>query len=352
MIKARIVGASGYGGVGLIDLLLAHPGVEIVDIFAAESAGVPISEKFPHLKGFFDMPIKTVEEADWSAGYDVLFTATPDGVGMRFAERCLAAGARQVDFSGDFRFNTPEAYAAYAARIGKPVEHITPHLLGRSAYGLAELHREEIRAADIVGNMGCFAASITLGYAPAVKNGLVDLDTLISDSKTGVSGAGIKPAATYHYPARYENMNAYKIAGHQHCIEVERELGLLAGREVNLTLTTQVLPLARGIMSCLYGKLTDPKITSDDLFALYQDFYKDSPFVRVVPQKGSASNNEVRGTNFCVVWVNVDPRTRQMIVVSHIDNLIKGQAGSAVQNMNLMFGLDETTGLMRPAFYP
>ena len=352
MIKARIVGASGYGGVGLIDLLMAHPNVEITELFAADSAGTRISDKFSHLKGFCDLPIKTTDEVAWDSAYDVVFTSTPDRVGMQYAERVLAAGAKLIDFSGDYRFNTVEAYANYASRIGKPVDHMTPDLLSRSAYGLAELHRDEIKKSDIVGNMGCFASSIILGFAPAVKAGILNLDTLISDSKTGVSGAGIKAAPTYHYPARYENMNAYKIAGHQHNIEVERELSLLSGQDVNVTLTTQVVPLARGIMSCLYGKVTDPSLTADDIYNQYKEFYKDSPFIRVVPQKGSACNNDVRGTNFCVLWINLDPRTRQLIVVSHIDNLMKGQASSAVQNMNLMFGLDETTGLMRPAFYP
>ena len=352
MIRARVIGAGGYGGAGIIDLLLGHPEAEIADVVDVENVGMDISDKFPHLKGFCDLKITAPDEARWDGGVDVVFTATPDGVAMRYAEKCLAAKAKLVDFSGDFRFNTPESYARYAARIGKPAEHLTPHLLPKAAYGLSELHRDEIRRADIVGNMGCFAASAILGFAPAVKSGLIDLETLICDAKTGISGAGIKPAATFHYPSRYENMNAYKIAGHQHCIEVERELSLMSRKEIAVTLTTQIVPLARGIMSCLYGRLTSPKTTTEDVFAAYQEFYKDSVFVRVVPQKGSASNNDVRGSNFCVLWVNVEPRTRQMIVISHIDNLMKGQAGSAMQNMNLMFGLSEGAGLMRPAFFP
>jgi len=282
----------------------------------------------------------------------VVFTATPDGVGMRYAQRCLEAGIKLVDFSGDFRFNTPEAYAHYATRLGRTPEHAATGLLKESVYGLAELHRQDIVSSRLVGNPGCFAASVILGLAPAVKEGWIDLDSLIADAKTGVSGAGIKPSPTFHYPSRYENMNAYKIANHQHCVEIERELGLLAGRNIQVTLTTQVLPLARGIMSTLYGRLRDDGTTAAKLLDLYRDFYRDSVFVRVVGPDRTASNNDVRGSNFCVLWVNIEPRTRQMIVVSHIDNLVKGQAGSALQNMNLMFGLDEAAGLNRPAFFP
>jgi N-acetyl-gamma-glutamyl-phosphate reductase len=352
MIQARVIGAGGYGGAGVIDLLLAHPEAGIVDVVDIENVGKPIAEKFPHLQGFCDLEIASPDEAEWGSGIDVVFAATPDGVAMRYARQCVDNGIKLVDFSGDFRFNSREAYAEYAARIGRPAEHAAPDLLPQAAYGLSELHRSEIASAAIVGNPGCFAVSVVLGLAPAVKAGLVDLDTLICDAKTGISGAGIKPAATFHYPSRYENMNAYKVAKHQHCMEIERELSLLAGRAVTVTLTTQVLPLARGIMTTLYGRLTGGKTTAEDLTTIYREFYKDSVFVHVVGPNGSASNNDVRGSNFCVLWINADPRTRQMIVVSHIDNLVKGQAGSAVQNMNIMFGLKESAGLMRPAFYP
>ena len=352
MIRARVIGAGGFGGANIIELLIAHPEVQIVSLVDVEGVGMPISRKHTHLKGFCDLEVIAPEAAPWDDSLDVTFAATPDGVGMKVAPACLEAGGRLIDYSGDFRFNSRAAYENYARRIGRDPHHASAQLLEEAVYGLAELHREEIRKARVVGNPGCFATAAILGLAPAVKAGVIDPATLICDAKTGVSGAGIKPAPTFHYPLRYENMNAYKIAAHQHNIEVEHELSPLAGRETRVTLTTQVVPLTRGIMATIYGRLSDDKMTARDLFEVYARFYEGAHFVRVEPPGVAVSNNDVRGSNFCVLSVNIDPRTRQMILVSHIDNLMKGQAGSALQNMNIMFGLDEGLGLMRPPFYP
>ena len=347
-----MIGAGGFGGANIIELLTGHPGAEIVSLVDVQGTGLPISAQHTHLKGICDLAVSAPEDARFDGSIDVVFTATPDGVGMTLAEACLAAGARMIDFGGDFRFDSAEAYARYAERIGRDPRHAAAALLPRSVYGLTELHRQEIAKASLVGNPGCFAVSAILGAAPALREGLIDPDTLIFDAKTGVSGAGIKPAQTFHYPLRYENMNAYKIGAHQHTFEVERELSLLVGAELRVTLTTQVVPLCRGIMTTVYGQLTDSSTTARELHQAYQAFYAGSPFVRAEPQGAPASNNDVRGTNLCVLSVNVDARTGRMIVVSHIDNLMKGQAGSALQNMNVMFGLDEGLGLRRPAFYP
>jgi N-acetyl-gamma-glutamyl-phosphate reductase len=352
VIRARVVGAGGFGGANIIELLTAHPEAEIVSLVDVQGAGLPISTQHTHLKGICDLTVSAPDETPWDDSIDVAFTATPDGVGMTHAEACLKAGARMIDYSGDFRFNSAEAYARYAERIGRDPKHAAVGLLPRSAYGLTELHRDEIAETSLVGNPGCFAVSAILGAAPAAREGLIDLATILCDAKTGVSGAGIKPAQTFHYPLRYENMNAYKIAAHQHNFEVERELSLLVGAELRVTLTTQVVPLCRGIMTTVYGRLSKPSTQAAELYEAYEAFYHDSTFVRVEPQGTPTSNNDVRGSNLCVLSVNVDPRTGWMIVVSHIDNLMKGQAGSALQNMNVMFGLDEGLGLRRPAFYP
>jgi len=332
--------------------MTAHPEAEIVSLVDVEGVGKPISDKHTHLKGICDQPVSSPDDAPWDDSIDIAFTATPDGVGMKLAAACVAAGGRMIDYSGDFRFDSAEAYASYAERIGRGPDHAAAGLLPRSVYGLTELHRDAIAEASLVGNPGCFAVSAILGAAPAVRDGLIDLDTIICDAKTGVSGAGIKAAQTFHYPLRYENMNAYKIAAHQHNFEVERELSRLAGVELRVTLTTQVVPLCRGIMTTVYGQLADSSTTAEQLYEAYEDFYGGSVFVRVEPPGTPTSNNDVRGSNLCVLSINVDARTGRMIVVSHIDNLMKGQAGSALQNMNVMFGLDEGLGLRRPAFYP
>jgi len=351
MIKVKVIGATGYGGIGIIELLLQHPEANLVSLVAREDVGRPVSEVYPHLTGFCDLPVLAPDDPRAQEPVDVVFCATPDGVGMQSAPAVLAGGARLIDYSGDFRFTTAAAYADYATRIGKAPAHASPQLLGQNAYGLAELHRDAIRSARLVGNPGCFAASCILGLAPVVQAGLVEPLSMICDCKTGVSGAGKKVSPTFHYPARYEQMNAYKLAGHQHVCEVERELSLLAGREVRITFTAQVVPVCRGIMSTLYGTLTRP-VTEADVLACCRAFYQDSPFVRVFGSSSAIGTLHVRGTNFCNLVVSVDTRVNRLRMVAYIDNLMKGQAGSALQNMNLMCGLPETTGLLRPGIYP
>jgi N-acetyl-gamma-glutamyl-phosphate reductase len=351
MIRVKVVGATGYGGVGITELVLQHPEAKLISLVAREDVGQPISAVYPHLEGFCDLPILAADDPRAAEPVDVVFFATPDKVGMSGARAELAKGAKVIDYSGDFRFTTAEVYADYAKRIGKDPAHASPDLLGRNVYGLAELHRAEIRKTDLVGNPGCFACSCILGLAPAAHAQIIEPNSVICDCKTGVSGAGKKVNATYHYPARYEQMNAYKLSGHQHVCEVERELTLQAGTDVKITFTAQVVPVCRGILSTLYGTLTHPA-TEAEMVALYRDFFKDSPFVRIYGSTAAIGTLNVRGTNFCNLVVSVDTRVNRLRIVAHIDNLMKGQAGSALQNMNLMFGLPETAGLNRPGFYP
>ncbi|RLB18782.1 MAG: N-acetyl-gamma-glutamyl-phosphate reductase [Deltaproteobacteria bacterium] len=350
-IRVGIIGAGGYGGCGAIELLHKHPYAEIKVLIDKQNVGSRISEIYPHLEGFCDLTIQAPEDPTIPGDLDVVFFATPDGVGQQAASNWMAKGAKVIDYSGDFRFNSLETYLAYAARIGRPQEHKAQELLPKAVYGLAELHRQEIATATLVGNPGCFAVSCILGLAPAVKENLIELDSIICDAKTGVSGAGKNPNPSFHYPARYDAMNAYKISGHQHVFEIEHELGVLAQKEIRITFTPHVVPLCRGILTTIYGQLKEGA-TISTVKEAYDAFYKNDLFVRIYGPEHPQVSTAVRGSNFCNLSLNMDPRTGKLIVVSIIDNLVKGQAGSAVQNMNIMFGLEEGAGLMQPGLYP
>ena len=350
-IRVGIIGAGGYGGCGAIELLQGHPDAEVRALMDKQDVGKSVSELYPHLRGFCDLPLISPDDPYCPRDFDVVFFATPDGVGQKEGAFWLKKGVKVIDFSGDFRFNHLETYKGYAERIGRTQGHASPELLPRSVYGLPELHREEIARSDLVGNPGCFAVSCILGLSPAIESRLVEPESIICDAKSGVSGAGKTPNPTFHYPARYEAMNAYKISGHQHVYEIERELGILAGREIKITFTPHVVPLSRGILTTIYAQLKGVQ----DLRSVeeaYRAFYRNDTFVRVFgPEEPQVSTN-VRGGNFCNISLNADDRTGKLIIVSLIDNLVKGQAGSAVQNMNIMFGLEEASGLLHPGIYP
>jgi N-acetyl-gamma-glutamyl-phosphate reductase len=350
-IKIGIIGAGGYGGCGAVELLHSHPYAEIKALIDKQDVGKPISALYPHLTGFCDLPLTAPDDPDCPKDFDAVFFATPDGVGQKEAPFWLKKGVKVIDFSGDFRFNDTATYKGYAERIGRSHEHASPELLPRAVYGLAELHRKEIASSDLVGNPGCFAVSCILGLSPAIDSMLIEPESIICDAKTGVSGAGKTPNPTFHYPARYESMNAYKISGHQHVYEIERELGLLGGLDIKITFTPHVVPLCRGILSTIYAQLKK----GQDLKGVeeaYRTFYKDDLFVRVFGPAEPQTSVNVRGSNFCNISLNIDERTGRLIIVSLIDNLVKGQAGSAVQNMNIMFGLEEASGLFHPGMYP
>jgi len=352
MIKVKVVGCGGYGGVGIVELLRRHPEAQIQALVDVADAGRPISALYPHLAGFCDDVIRAPDEAAAQEPADVVFFSTPDRVGMTHAPAELAKGARVIDYSGDFRFDNEADYAEYAQRIGLDPVHKAPDLLPQTVYGLPELNRSAYgNDRRLVGNPGCFAMSCLMGLAPAAAAKLVDLSSLICDCKTGVSGAGKKPSAAHHYPARYDSMGAYRLSGHQHVMEVERMLGKLAGEAVKVTFTAQVVPTCRGIMSTLYGTLNDG-VGADQVQAAFAEFHQDNAFVRLYDRSAAIGTVHVRATNFCNLIVDVDERTRRLRVVSHIDNLVKGQAGNALQNMNLICGLPENMGLDHPGVYP
>ena len=350
--KIKLVGATGYGGLGLIELVNRHPEFEITCAVATQDVGKKISEVWTYLEGYCDLPIVSPDSREAAeAEADVVVFSTPDGVGQLGAENELAKGRKVLDYSGDFRFNSTELYQEYASRINKDPAHKCPQLLPESVYGLTELHRDEIKSAKLVGNPGCFAVSCILGLSAAVKNELIETRGISCDCKSGISGAGKKPSPAFHYPERYDNMNAYRLTGHQHVMEVERELSLLGEKQMNITFTPQVVPMSRGIMSTLYG-LLKPGITQQDVLEAYRQMYAEEPFVLVKDSTEAASTGAVRGSNRCLLSIACDERTGVFRVISHIDNLLKGQAGSAVQNLNVMFGLPETIGLDLPGAHP
>jgi N-acetyl-gamma-glutamyl-phosphate reductase len=346
MKNVKIIGATGYGGLGLIEILLRHPEFRIAALAATQDVGKPISSVWPYLEGYCDLPILDADSEEFkNVPADITVCSTPDGVGQIRAPEELAAGRKFLDYSGDYRFNSRELYAEYANRLGKDPVHKAPELLTEAVYGLSELHRDEIASARLVGNPGCFAISCILGLVPAVRNGLVEKEGIVCDCKSGVSGAGKKPAAAHHFPERYENVNAYRLTGHQHVMEIEREIG------AKVTFTPQVVPTSRGILSSLYGRLPQG-VGQKQVFDCYRNFYADDPFILVRDGASAAGTINVRGSNRCLLTVAADERTGIFRVISHIDNLVKGQAGSAAQNMNIMFGFPEDMGLDHPGAHP
>jgi len=350
-LRVGLIGATGYGGVGLIELLINHPYISIAALMAKQEIDKPISAIYPHLKGFCDLPVFDPADPKCPHDFDIVFYATPDGVGQKEARKWLNKGVKVIDYSGDFRFNDKDSYASYAARIGKPKEHADPDILHSSTYGLPELHREKIANSDLVGNPGCFAVSCILGIVPALKFGLIDSKDIIFDAKSGVSGAGKTPSPLFHFPARYEAVNAYKITSHQHVYEIERELASLTDKEIKITFTPHVIPVSRGIIATIYANIAT-NVNMENLREAYGSMYSKEPFIRIFSHGEILSTTDVRGSNFCNILLTIDSRTGKLIVISVIDNLVKGQAGNALQNMNIMMQIEETTGLMYPGNFP
>jgi len=354
MINAQIVGATGYGGLGMTELLLRHPNIRIQSLLATNDVGKPISEFFPHLRGFCDMVVCDVKDAEIGKDVDIVISATPDRVGMSIAPAALAAGARVIDYSGDFRFASVDHYTRYAAftpSVGGKA-HINPDLLTQAVYGIPELFRDDIRTARIVGNPGCFAVSMILGLAPAAKEGIIEPRSIVVDGKTGISGAGKKLNAGFHFPAANGNVVPYRMGNHQHVVEARMTLERIGGTPYGITFVPHTVPITRGIICTCYATLRQD-ISLERIHDLYSAFYANEQFVRVLPLASPLPGvKAVVGSNLCDIALAHDVANQRLIIASSIDNLLKGQAGIALQNINVMFGFPETMGLERIPMYP
>ncbi len=331
-IRIGIFGGSGYGGSELLRILLFHPHAEIVFVTANEQAGKPVSEVHKNLLGLTDLDF--IPAPDQLPGVDCVFLGLPHGQAMDVVPR-LPKDVKAIDLSGDFRLRSQESFEKH---YGRP--HTAMSSQSQFVYGLTETNRDAIPSARLIANPGCFATATLLGLAPLVAAGMIN-GRVIVDAKTGSSGSGVKAAANTHHPQRMNSFYAYKPFTHQHVPEIEQELTNVGDWANELVFMTHSLPVARGIFASIYTE-TDEEMTAESLREVFQDFYRDSFFIRLV--KGSPDINWVKTTNFCDLGFAV--RGRQVVVFSALDNLVKGAAGQAVQNMNLMFGLDETTGLM------
>lgn len=344
MIKAGIIGATGYAGVELVRILLRHPQASLQAVSSVSFEGQALSEVYPALLGLCDLRCVTAEQV--VAESDVVFAALPHGLSQETAKACVDAGKKFIDLGADFRLDDPEDYSRW---YGCEVHH--PELHQRAVYGLPELFREEILRTDIIGNPGCYPTSIALGLAPALRAGLVSPEGIVIDAKSGTTGAGRKPAQNTHFPDCNEAFSAYKVASHRHTPEIEQTLSKVAGVKATVTFVPHLLPVNRGILSTIYARMK-PGITLSAVREAYGRAYDGETFVRLMPEGAAVNINHVRCSNYCDIQLYEDRHTGLLIVTSVIDNMVKGAAGQAVQNMNLICGLPENAGLdmVPPAF--
>ncbi|MBC2713252.1 MAG: N-acetyl-gamma-glutamyl-phosphate reductase [Desulfosarcina sp.] len=338
MIRAAVVGATGYAGAELVRILSGHPDVSLSVITSRQYAGVAYDTIYPALSGFVQMDCIENEPVAICKDADVVFLALPHKVSMDMVPALLDAGKRVVDLSADFRFKNREAYEAHYQ------PHTCVHLMETAVYGLCEIYGEQVVSADLIGNPGCYPTSVLLPLLPLVKEKLVDPATVIADCKSGVSGAGRGANQTTHFCHAHESFKAYKVGGHRHTPEMEENLSLCAGTPVKITFVPHLVPMTRGMESTVYVTPASGTDTTQVRQCL-ESFYRNKPFVRLLPDGRFPDTLHVKGTNFCDIGWQVDPGSGRLILLSAIDNLVKGAAGQAVQNMNLMFGFDETVGL-------
>jgi N-acetyl-gamma-glutamyl-phosphate reductase len=334
--KIGIIGATGYTGSELVRILTNHPDIEIAMITSESRAGEFFSDVHPFLQGIADQKLVSVNQMD-EYEPDLVFLALPHGVSMDFVKRFKDKSFKIIDLSGDFRLSSKNIYEEWYK-----IEHIYPEGIKKAVFGCPELYHDKIKDANLIANPGCFPTSAILGLAPLLKANLIETDRIIIDSKTGVTGAGIKAKTVNLYSNVNDNFKAYGIKNHRHTIEIQGISDEISGKETLIQFTPHLLPVDRGILTTIYARPTGI-VNETELIELYTSFYANAPFVRI--RKQEPAIKDVRGTNYCDLFITLDERTKMVIVISVIDNLIKGAAGQAVQNMNIMFGMDETKGL-------
>jgi N-acetyl-gamma-glutamyl-phosphate reductase len=342
VIKVAIVGGTGYTGVELLRLLVAHSQVELQAITSRADAGTPVSQMFPSLRGYVDLSFVHPDEAHLEQ-CDLVFFATPNGIAMQQVRALLDAGVRVIDLAADFRIKDVAEWEKWYG-----MSHACPELVAEAVYGLPEINREQIGKARLVANPGCYPTAVQLGFLPLLEAGLVDVSTLIADAKSGVSGAGRKAEMGILFSEASDNFKAYGVAGHRHLPEIRQGLARMAGQEVGLTFVPHLTPMIRGIHATLYARLQGDA----DLQALYERRYATETFVDVLPPGSHPDTRSVRGANHCRIAVHRPQQANTVVVLSVIDNLVKGAAGQAVQNMNIMFGLPEALALDMPPLLP
>lgn len=338
-IKIGIVGGTGYTGVELLRLLAIHPHAELTAITSRGEAGLPVADMFPSLRGFVDLAFADPATADLSS-CDVVFFATPHGVAMSQAQALLKAGVKIIDLAADFRLQDTAVFEKWYK-----MPHSCPDVLGEAVYGIPELNREQIKTAKVIGNPGCYPTTVILGLAPLLEAGLIDFSApIIADAKSGVSGAGRKAEVASLFAESSDNMKAYGVSGHRHHPEIHAQLTQLANANIDFIFVPHLIPMIRGMLSTIYVKLTAIGQTID-LQALYEKRYVNERFVDVLPAGNMPETRSVRGSNQLRIALQKQANTGYLTVVAVQDNLVKGAAGQAIQNMNIMFGLDEHCGL-------
>jgi N-acetyl-gamma-glutamyl-phosphate reductase len=345
-MRAAIIGGTGYGAIELIRLINNHPYLEVGSVVSNSQAGNNFSESYPHLTDIINQPLESFDVNRLSEQNELVFLATPSGVSSKLVPQLMDKGIKVIDLSGDFRLRSQNEYETW-------YKHSAPEekYLSQAVYGLSEIYAEEIKGAELIANPGCYPTATSLGLLPILKANLADSKSIIIDAKSGVSGAGRGLSLTSHYAEINENVRAYKLGAHQHIPEIEQVLKDETGRMVTISFTTHLVPMTRGIMITAYANLLG-KISTSEVNDLYKQFYESHPFVRIRPDGFYPSTKEVSGSNYCDIGLHVDPRTNRLTIVSVIDNLVKGAAGQAIQNANLMNDWDVRTGLKSIPMYP